>query len=217
MKSRFLLMMTGAVLALGAGAAHAADDFQPKTAGLWMLNVRVTDVDPVAGDSVNTAGGAATGLKANVNAAVTPSIGLSYFITDHLAIEAIAATSQHTIKAVGPGTDMAVHDTWVLPPVVALQYHFLPASRVSPYVGAGVNYMIFYAGRDRNGVKVSLPDGFGAALQAGVDVALHGKWSANFDVKKVYFSTNANIDNGALKSTVRLDPLVVSAGVGYKF
>ena len=60
-------------------------------------------------------------------------------------------------------------------------------------------------------------DGFGYALQAGVDVALEGPWSANLDVKKVFVETDASINGGALKSKVKLDPWVVSAGFGYKF
>ena len=146
-----------------------------------------------------------------------PTLGLTYFLTDNLAIEAIAGTTQHEVKAVGPGTDVKVHETWVLPPVVSLQYHFAPQAKVSPYVGAGINYMIFYGGEDENGFKVDIDDGFGYALQAGVDVALQGPWSANLDVKKVFFETDASINGGALKSKVKLDPWVVSAGFGYKF
>jgi outer membrane protein len=146
-----------------------------------------------------------------------PTIGLSYFLTDNWAVEVIAGTTKHTVKAVGAASSTPVKDTWVLPPVVAVQYHFAPKAKVSPYVGAGVNAMIFYGGKNRNGFDVHLNDGFGGAVQAGVDVALQGRWSANFDVKKVFFNTHAKINNGALYSDVRLDPLVASVGVGYKF
>ena len=50
-----------------------------------------------------------------------------------------------------------------------------------------------------------------------MDVALKDRWSANLDVKKVFFETDASVNNGALKTKVKLDPWVVSAGVGYKF
>ncbi|HUO22510.1 MAG TPA: OmpW family outer membrane protein [Caulobacteraceae bacterium] len=212
-----LLLAASAALAMTAATTAQADDFQPEQAGHWMLNVRVTDVAPAANSSINTAAGAASGLKVQVSQSVVPTLGLNYFFTNNLAIEIIAGASDHTIKAQGPGTNVAVHDTWVLPPVVALQYHFLPDQRISPYVGAGVNYMIFFAGQDKYGFKVKVPDGFGGAVQGGVDVALSGRWSANVDVKKVFFRTDASINNGTLKSTVNLDPLVVSAGLGYRF
>ncbi len=215
--------MTALRFALAGVAAFAlagtaqAQDFRPKEKGLLMLNTRITSVAPDQEDPILTAAGAATGLNAEVGDDVMPTIGLSYFLTDNVAVEVIAGTTQHEVKAKGPGVDVAVHETWVLPPVVSLQYHFNPAGKVSPYVGAGINYMIFYSGEDQNGFDVDIDDGFGYALQAGVDVALKGAWSANVDVKKVFFETDASINNGALKTTVKLDPWVVSAGFGYKF
>jgi len=206
-----------AVGLLAASAAHAQEAFVPKTKGTLMLNVRATDVSPDAGDPILTSAGAATGLKAEVKDDVMPTIGLTYFFTDKLAVEVIAGTTQHTVKAVGPGTDVVVHKTWVLPPVVSVQYHPYPAAKFSPYVGAGLNYMLFYSGKDKNGFKVKLDDGFGYALQAGADIALTGRYSLNVDVKKVWFETDASINGGALKSKVNLDPWVLSAGVGYKF
>ena len=205
------------VAALALAGTAQAQEFKPKEKGVIMLNVRVTDVSSDANDPITTAAGAATGLNVDVKHDVMPTIGLTYFLTDHVAVEAIAGTTQHEIHAKGSGVDVAVHETWVLPPVVSLQYHFAPAAKVSPYVGAGVNYMIFYNGKDQNGFKVDLDDGFGWALQGGVDVAVKGAWSANLDVKKVFFKTDASVNNGALKSSVKLDPWVVSAGVGYKF
>ena len=212
--TRFALAL-GATLLL-AGTAQA-QDFKPKEQGLLMLNVRVSGVLTDASDPITTAAGADTGLRAKVGDDVMPTIGLTYFLTDHIAVEAIAGTTKHTVKAAGPATDVTVHESWVLPPVVSLQYHFAPQAKVSPYVGAGVNYMIFYGGKDKNGFDVDIDNGFGYALQAGVDVAVQGPWSANVDVKKVFFETDASINGGALKSKVKLDPWVVSTGFGYRF
>ena len=201
---------------LAAGAAQA-QDFQPKAKGGVVLDVRVTEVAPAGSDPVTTLAGAATGLRVEADYDIMPTVGVQYFLTDNVAIEAIAGTTQHTIRAKGPGTNLKVHETWVLPPVVTLQYHFAPASRVSPYVGAGVNYMLFYGGDDKNGFDLKVRDGFGAALQAGVDIATGGPWALNVDVKKVFFDTTAIDRTAGVKSKVNLDPWVVSAGFGYRF
>jgi outer membrane protein len=39
----------------------------------------------------------------------------------------------------------------------------------------------------------------------------------NLDVKKVWFNTEASVNDGALKSSVDLDPWVASVGVSRKF
>lgn len=207
--------IVAALLAVG-GAAHA-QDFKPKAKGDIVLNVRVTEVSPTGSDPVTTLAGASTGLRAKAGYDVMPTIGLTYFLSDHVAIEAIAGTTQHTVKAKGPNTDVKVKDTWVLPPVVTLQYHFAPDAKISPYVGAGINYMLFYGGDDKNGFQFKIDDGFGTALQAGVDVALKDSWTLNFDAKKVFFETDAVDRKSGLKSKVTLNPWVLSAGVGYRF
>ena len=195
----------------------AAQDFTPKTTGTFILAGRVTDVSPDASGRINTVAGAATGLNVDVKADVMPTLGFTYFLNEHVAVEAILGTTKHVISAVGAGGTTAVHDTWVLPPVVTLQYHFQPKARVSPYVGAGLNAMVFYSGKDRNGFSVKVDNGIGYALQAGTDVALSGPWSLNADVKKVFFKTDASINGGALKSKVTLDPWVLSLGVARRF
>lgn len=215
MKTKLVIAAAFAVAA-AAGAAQA-QDLQPKAKGDVVLNVRVTDVAPSGSDPITTLAGAATGLRAKAGYDVMPTIGVTYFLTDHLAVEAIAGTTQHTVRARGPATDIAVKETWVLPPIVTLQYHFAPQARVSPYVGAGVNYMLFYGGDDKNGFNLKIDDGFGAVLQTGVDIAARDRWTVNLDAKKVFFETDAVDRTRGLKSKVTLNPWVLSAGLGYRF
>lgn len=222
MKLSHLTALSGslAVALLASASLVSAQDtgFKPKQAGQFVVAARLTSVAPTDNNGpILTSAGAATGLNVDVGDDTIPSLGLSYFFTDNIAVEAILGTSQHTIKAVNATTNVEVHETWVLPPVVTVQYHFYPSAKVSPYVGAGVNYMNFYQGKDKNGFKVRAKNGFGLALQAGVDIALKDNWALNLDVKKVSFETDAKINNGALKSNVKLDPLVASVGLAYRF
>lgn len=219
------LKSSARIAALGAGLTLAAviagpasaQDWQAARKGDWIVTGRVTDVSPTADDAVTTAAGTATGLNVDVSADVMPTLGFTYFVTDDISVEAILGATRHEIRAQGGTTDTAVHETWVLPPVVTVQYRPMPQSRVSPYVGAGLNYMLFFDGQDRNGFDVKLDDGFGYALQAGTDIAVSGPWTVNLDVKKVWFNTDASINGGTLKSEVNLDPWVISLGVGRTF
>lgn len=212
MKTALACLAATSVLAMASAAA--AEDFQPKTAGTLMVNFRATSVSTDVSAPIKTGAGVDTGLDASVSDDTIPSLGFTYFITDKVAVEAILGTSKHEVTATG---GIPVYDTWVLPPVVSVQYHPLPAARFSPYVGAGINYMLFYSGDDKPGFSTELDDGFGYALQAGADIAVQGPWSVNVDVKKVFFNTTANVNSGALKADVDLDPWVVSVGFGRKF
>lgn len=219
------LKPTSRIAALGAGLAvltlasapASAQDWQVARKGDWIVTGRVTDVASGADDAITTAAGAATGLRVDVGDSVMPTLGFTYFVTDNISVEAILGATRHEIRAQGPATDLAVHETWVLPPVVTVQYRPAPEARVSPYVGAGLNYMVFFNGDNRNGFDVNLDNGFGYALQAGADVAVSGPWTVNLDVKKVWFNTDADINGGTLKSDVNLDPWVISLGLGRKF
>lgn len=222
MKRNMTLAAAVAVMTLATGAAsgalaQTANDWQVARKGDWIVTGRLTDVSSSADDSIFTSGGVDTGLNVDVEHDVMPTLGFTYFLTDNISVEAILGATQHEIRAQGPGPDVAVHETWVLPPVVTLQYRPMPEARVSPYVGAGINYMLFFDGEDKNGFTVDLEDGFGYALQAGADVALTGPWTLNVDVKKVWFDTEATVNGGALTSDVNLDPWVVSVGFGRKF
>jgi outer membrane protein len=212
--SRLLTAVIAGLAGLAAAAAQAQDTGRLGQGDL-LLNLRFTDIAPTGSD--RTLSGAATGLHAKASYDVMPTVGLTYFLTDHVAVEAIAGTTKHTVRAAGPATAVKVKETWVLPPVVSLQYHFAPKAPVNPYVGAGVNYMLFYGGDDKNGFHFKVKDGFGAALQLGADVAAHDRWTVNIDVKKVFFDTTATDRVAGLRTKISLDPWVVSGGFGYRF
>lgn len=213
----FLLAAVAAAGLTGAAHAQTTDAWTPPRAGDWIVTGRLTSVAPTTEAGIFTAAGADSGLDVDVSDDLMPTLGFTYFFTDHVAVEAILGTTQHEVRAKGGATDVAVHETWVLPPVVTVQWRPLTEGRFSPYVGAGVNAMIFYSGEDQNGFTVDLDDGFGYALQAGADIGIQGPWSLNVDVKKVWFNTDAEINGGALESDVNLDPWVVSVGVSRKF
>lgn len=214
MKATFLAA-SAAALCLAAPGLAAARGLPAK--GDLIVTLRATSVSSPADDAITTAAGAATGLHVDVGDDVMPTLGLTYFLTDKIAVEAILGATQHEIRAKGPATDVAVHETWVLPPVVTVQYRPLSSGNFSPYVGAGVNAMVFFSGKDKNGFQVDLDNALGLALQAGADVAINEQWFLNADVKKVFVKTDAKINGGTLKSKVELDPWVVSVGLGRRF
>jgi outer membrane protein len=106
---------------------------------------------------------------------------------------------------------------WVLPPTLTAQYHFMPAKVISPYVGAGLNYTLFYNVDPGSYSSVKYDSGFGYALQAGMDYKLDTHWMLNADVKKIFLNTDVSVNGGAVTADVDLDPWVIGLGVGYRF
>jgi outer membrane protein len=167
--------------------------------------------------------------KVSINNSVMPEIDFTYMLTNHIGAELIAATTKHHATGTSgtTGSIGRLASTWVLPPTLTLQYHFLPDGAIRPYVGAGINYTIFYSEKASKGLEaavgktaVGMKDSVGYALQAGVDVPLGKRTFINFDIKYIDIKTTATLATTALGTErvhVKLDPFVFGVGIGTRF
>ena len=187
-----------------------------KAAGTFMVRVRAIGVLPEDwSSSVGVIGG-----HISVSSSAAPEVDVSYFFTDNIAAELIAASTNHHIQATGTALGTVdVGRTWVLPPTVTAQYHFMPHERFSPYVGAGLNATFFYASDPARPTiqKLSLSNNIGGAFQVGFDYNFTGHWFFNVDFKQLILHTTATLNHGAIKANDWLSPAVVGAGIGYRF
>jgi outer membrane protein len=149
-----------------------------------------------------------------------PEVDLSYFLTNNVSVEAIAASTRHEVSATGTAVGKVdVGSVWALPPTVTLQYHTAPIAGFTPYAGVGLTVIFFYDSHPAGPTvtKVGYSTGFGPLLDAGFDYSLGGRWFANFDVKQMFVNTTAHINNSAITAKTSLSPTVVGAGIGYLF
>ena len=217
MKAKILSGLAGVLVAatMLPGTAMAQSTDNGVHAGSILVRGRLIDVMPQNGPSnISTIGG-----QVSTNAAVTPEVDFSYFVTENWAVELIAATTKHNITATNTSLGgLKVGSTWVLPPALTVQYHFLPKSSVNPYLGAGLNYTLFYNTKAAGGTvtNLKLTNNIGEVIQAGVDFDLGGRWFANLDVKQIFLNTRAKI-NGTISAKTALNPTVFGAGFGYRF
>lgn len=181
--------------------------------GKWMIRARALGVMPDESSTITPVGG-----KAKVDNSVVPEVDVSYFFTPNVALELIAATTPHDVTAQGTSLgDVDVGSAWLLPPTLTLQYHFTNLGSVKPYIGAGLNYTIFYH-EDAGALNdVDYENSFGGALQAGVDIPVQDNWYLNLDVKKVFINTEAKFNGGAVRADVDIDPWLLGVGIGYRF
>lgn len=107
------------------------------------------------------------------------------------------------------------------PAVLSATWHPLGRSGFSPYLGAGLNYPIIFKVEDQYLVNVHATSKVGTALQLGADYAFDEKWGVFLDVKKLFIEVDvsANLPGGgpAATTTAKLNPLVIQAGVSYRF
>ena len=197
--------------------AHADDAYKGFQAGDILVRGRLLGVMPDI--STSTVSGIGGGVDASNS--FEPEADVSYFVTPNFAVEAIAAITRHHLTDKGSSLgNVDLGHVSLLPPTVTGQWHFLPQSEFNPYVGAGINYTMFFDTSLPSGGAVhsiSYRDGFGGAIQAGFDYHLTDNWFLNMDVKHLFLSTEAKINGGAITSTVALNPTIAGIGVGYKF
>ncbi|MBK5961711.1 hypothetical protein CCR97_26405 [Rhodoplanes elegans] len=239
-----LLLATAAVAALSVTAASAADlpaaykapvvVDQPWTGG-WQVRARALAVLPKDSVDLNVAAlGAAGNLPdtGSVSNTVIPEIDISYYFTPNIAAELILGVTPHKVRGEGRLAGLDIGETWLLPPTLTLQYHFTNFGAFQPYIGAGVNYTVFFNTSGANtttlvplGVPVavtslSLKNSWAPAVQIGFDYMLNKNVGINFDVKYLWLSSDvtATLNNAlAVTGKANLDPLLIGGGVTYRF
>ena len=243
-----------AVAALCSGAAFAYE------AGDIIVRAGLTNVNPdessgglviPALDGVNGFDGTSEISGTSVEVDDDTQLGLNalYMVTNSVGIELLAATPfKHDITAnLGGLGKVDAGSTKQLPPTLSVVWYPLTGngSAIQPYLGAGVNYTVFFsedissdleAGLSGvadvlTGTSVGLPspmplnlkldDSWGLAAQVGVDFALNEQWHINASVRWIDIETEAKISSGGTTiitvDDIQIDPYVYSLTVGYKF
>lgn len=205
--SKFLVATTAAVLttlSLAAGGAIAQES-------PWLVRARVIQLEPA--DKSDPVAGVGASDRLSVSDKTIPEVDISYFFTPNWAAELVLTYPQkHDVRLDGNKIGTFKH----LPPSLLLQYHFTNSTPFKPYLGAGVNYTRISSVKLLNGGADLENDSFGLAVQAGIDYAIDKNWSLNFDVKKVQIRSDVFI-GGAKASRVKVDPVLIGVGVGYRF
>lgn len=210
MKLKALLCGAAAV------AAYAAPSFAAEQ-GDWLIRFRGIGVLPNESASISPIGG-----DVEISDQVVPELDLTYFFTDNVAVEVIAAVTPHDVDAVGTALgDLNLGDVTLLPPTVTLQYHFDTGTNFRPYVGAGVNWTHFFDA-DTPFDSIDYDDSFGLAGQVGFDYYVNDVWFLNFDVKYVDISPEVTIDattaaGAVVTADVDIDPWIIGIGFGREF
>lgn len=216
-----------AAIGIGAAGGAAAQDtaqaeantLRGKRAGDVLIGLSAIGVLPTNGGRVDVIGGTPTASNS-----ATGQLDFTYFFTDMVAVNLIAATTRHEVSvrdsAIG---NVSLGHVWALPPTLTVQVHPMPRNRFSPYLGLGVNFTAFYGEGGRPSAPVTnvkIDNAWGMALNFGTDVEIAPNWLANFDVKKIFFlEPDVRVDTsvGRLNARADINPWVIGAGIRYRF
>lgn len=220
---KFLSIAAFVLPALVAAPAVAQD-----APGRWQVKVLGTavlpdgEIDSVELDTVGLP--VTTQTEANDN--VVPTLAIEYFFSPNLSLETICCVTQHDVDATAglAGVEL-VSDAKLVPATLTVKYHFNPGG-VSPYLGAGPTYFLFFdeePGAATGALGITdqdLSNELGFALQAGIDIPVSRNFAVSFDAKRYFVGTTATFYAGntaIIETEHKLDPWVLSAGVGVRF
>lgn len=201
---KILPLLIAAALVSPVAMAHQAGDILVR-GGLAFVSPQTSSDDVLGTGELD--------IDSNMQLGLT----LSYMLTDNWGVELLAATPfSHSVSTPGLGEVAKVKH---LPPTLMAQYYFGDAnSKVRPYVGAGINYTVFFDEEGRGalaGTDVSVDSSWGLAGQVGLDMAINDRWFVNASAWLIDIDTDVHTAVGTINTSI--DPVAFMLGVGYRF
>ena len=199
----------GLLLLAGSATFSQAKTTVKNDTQKWKVRLRLIAAIPPSSSYI------LSGSDVKLSTAIAPELDFTYFFCKNLAAELILGTTKHTVKLDAHSSNTTLGTVWLLPPTLNLQYHF-PLKGITPYIGAGINYSIFYGVKD-DGASLSYKNNVGFSTQAGFDLGISDKWFINLDVKKIFLKTDVTVKPTTVLSGVKVDPFVIGLGIGTRF
>lgn len=231
-KSSALLLLASAITITPAFAYEKGD---------WIIRAGLASVQPnddstpltLNGTELSQLGLGLPRTEASVESNEQLGITLTHMLSQNWGIGLLVATPfSHDVNADALGVKAA--EVKHLPPTLTAQYYFNGGnSSFQPFIGAGINYTVFFdeesdsqlntalAGLGATGnADVDLDSSVGLALEAGFDYRLDDNWLLNLSVWYTDIETTANFETpglGTISTDVDIDPWVILGSFGYSF
>lgn len=202
------------------------------SAGDILLRGGITGLNPDGGHAKVLLNGDDSTMTLTLGSDTQLGLNFVYFWDSHWAFEAIVATPfTHDITIHDPNKELNVDGATLakvshLPPTFSALYFFDTIGDMSPYLGVGVNYTVFFDEKFEAGSQalrlsnLRLSSSLGYALQLGVDYQLDQQWLMNASVRYIDISADGHFDvrgNSIGKTSVDINPMVYSLMLGYRF
>lgn len=213
---RFAQAAACALLGL-AGIAHAADE-------RWWVHVGPARVNFHESVTLSVAGSPVPGAGAEISDDTTLGLELGYRFTPAWSASLLVGVPlKAELTATGTAAPLGkLGEARYGPLIFAGQYRFVTSGPVQPYVGAGAVYYMITQSKDGSLQNFDVESRWGSVLHAGIDVPLGEHYGVFVDLKKAWLKTSATASVPAFggapaRAEARLDPLVLHAGLSWRF
>lgn len=157
-------------------------------------------------------GDVATTIFFSDNIASELSLGFDVLKTKYASIRDVGSNYGVNNKNLGKKKDV-----FMIPVTLTGQYHIAPFGGIRPYVGLGYHGAYMFSKCKLFDIK----NGHGAVMQVGVDFVAKDDTMINFDIRQYFLNTKVaykeSFISPAVTSKVKINPLIISLGIGFKF
>jgi outer membrane protein len=213
-------IFTGALALSFAGMAAAAQA-QTADSGYWYVHTGPLVVHYDASAEIKLGGSVVPGASAEIDDDYSVGLETGYRFTPNWSVSlTVGAPPSAQLIGTGPLAGVELGEVNYGPAVLAGQYHFTNfGAKFEPYVGLGVNYTIVLSSKDGAVQNLDVDSPFGFVLQAGVESRINDRWGLFVDAKRIWLDTDARgtVGGAPAEAKVTIDPLIVMAGVSYRF
>ncbi|HXI14236.1 MAG TPA: OmpW family outer membrane protein [Thermoanaerobaculia bacterium] len=157
-------------------------------------------------------------------------LGLNFWFSPRVSVAAAASVvkpdANFSFFNTSDGIDSS-QGLELIPITGLVRLHFFRESRFNPYLGAGVGYVLFDDVSDIGDLSdadvgaINFKDDYGFVGNAGLDVRFGRRFSLNVDAKYLPLKSDTEVTfvrgEFVQKQELSIDPLIVSAGIGFSF
>ncbi len=180
----------------------------------WLVRVMVWEVIPVRLTSeISTIGGRVETPRKHM-----PGVDLSYFFTEHWALEFEGGPFERNYRIKGSEMgDFAIGKISTNAFSLTLQYHLYPRAQFSPYLGVGINRAWTREVQSAPGIpEFEVKPISSGILDIGLDYHLNRCWMLSTSLHYL-ISPEYSFEGQGFNSVVSMNTLVVGAGLGFRF
>ena len=221
MRQRWTAALVAGAL-LPAGDAAAAENGRG-----WFYEFGGASISFSESATISAGGSTIPGAGASVSDDVSVALGIGYFLTPEISLEAIiGAPPTASITGTGTLAGLDVGEVTYGPAMLVANYTYRGFGRFQPLVGAGVSYTHVFDASGDAVRDLEVDDAMGGMVRVGFNYMVDDHQGLFVTVQKLFVDTTITgtvdpsipgLGGAPASAEIELDPVIVFAGYTYRF